>query len=144
MGSNIDSTDEAGQAEIEITASPMGQFWRIGTTGYYRVRAVELGTGFTIGEWGSVPINDGQAQGLILEVGKEAEFFTPILKENPGGNFILYVSNQGSMKDPADITIYIDGKMAVDQEDFYVKDQCHEDKTVRRSTFCVRCGVVLA
>ena len=23
-------------------------------------------------------------------------------------------------------------------------EQCHEDKTVRRSTFCVRCGVVLA
>ena len=85
MGSNIDSTDEAGQAEIEITASPMGQFWRIGTTGYYRVRAVELGTGFTIGEWGSVPINDGQAQGLILEVGKEAEFLTLFAEDRLSG-----------------------------------------------------------
>ena len=44
------------------------------------------------------------------------------LAPSPGGNFVLYVSNQSFEIDPVDIRVTIDGKLAVD-EDFEVEDQ---------------------
>ena len=45
-----------------------------------------------------------------------------LLAQDPGGNFILYVSNQSFTISPVDITILIDGKKAV-EADFAVKHQ---------------------
>ena len=44
------------------------------------------------------------------------DFGTPTIPLAEDGNFIVFVSNQSSEVDPVDIQLYIDGRLAVDQD----------------------------
>lgn len=46
----------------------------------------------------------------------------PVFPQDPNGNLVLYVSNQSYAITPVDITVHIDGKMAI-QNDFDVGGQ---------------------
>lgn len=72
-------TDEKGRVRVEIVAEwraneepDFGQFGRVGVTGYYRATATDPVSGKVLGQWGSIPISDGQSRDLILEIGEQA------------------------------------------------------------------------
>ena len=66
------TTDADGQAEIEITTGD-GQFWRMGASGYYLVRATDAVSASAIGQWGSIPIDGGSETVLTLPIGGAAD-----------------------------------------------------------------------
>ncbi len=39
-----------------------------------------------------------------------------VILQAPNGNFVLFVSNQSNQTNPVDITIYLDGRLAVNQD----------------------------
>jgi hypothetical protein len=43
------------------------------------------------------------------------DFGEPAIVQTPHGNFVLFVSNQSSQTDPVDIKVYLDGRLAVNQ-----------------------------
>ncbi len=82
-------TDPNGRVKVEIVAdvkvrragvgpdgegeserhSVVPQFWRVGASGYYLVRAVDPVSGEVVGRWGSVPITGGKEVDLLLPIG---------------------------------------------------------------------------
>jgi hypothetical protein len=69
------ATDKNGQAMVHIETD-LQKFRSVGATGYYRAKATDFADKI-IGQWGSIPINDGGRVGFILEVGKQARFVLP-------------------------------------------------------------------
>ena len=66
------TTDEAGEARIDLSVDPDGLFWRRGTAGYYLARLVDPDTGEVVARWTSIPIPRGQELAVTLAPGERA------------------------------------------------------------------------
>ena len=69
----ISETDVYGWCEVSITSDPKRSIYS-GATGYYSARVIDPETNVILGDWNSIPLQDGHLRTVFLEIGKPVRF----------------------------------------------------------------------